>query len=328
MQKRIILWAALLVLACTGVPSTPAQVHHLAELNTEQILSLDRERTVVILPGGILEQHGPYLPSYSDGYMNERLTRQLADAVVARPGWKALVFPVIPLGAHAANIIGGQYTFPGSYTLRMSTLRSVFMDLASELGEQGFRWIFVLHLHGAPEHNRALDQAGDYFHDTYGGRMVHLAGLMSVFGALWGTRTEEQQAEEGFTVHAGLEEHSILLFLRPDRVQEPYRQAPAAKSENVAQLVERARAKEWTGYFGSPRLASAAQGAEIWKRFSDAAVGMALRILDGHDPREEPRYADLIGEAPEIEAVNRDALVHDRKRAARQAAWLRERGLE
>jgi hypothetical protein len=74
MQKRIILWAALSVLACTGVPSTPAQVHHLAELNTEQILSLDRERTVVILPGGILEQHGPYLPSYSDGYMNERLT--------------------------------------------------------------------------------------------------------------------------------------------------------------------------------------------------------------------------------------------------------------
>ena len=26
-------------------------------------------------------------------------------------------------------------------------------------------------------HNRALDEADDYFRDTYGGRTIHLAGL-------------------------------------------------------------------------------------------------------------------------------------------------------
>ena len=35
-------------------------------MNTEQIKGLDREKTVVILPDGILEEHGPYLPSFSD----------------------------------------------------------------------------------------------------------------------------------------------------------------------------------------------------------------------------------------------------------------------
>ncbi|MGH7714042.1 MAG: hypothetical protein ACREOG_22370, partial [Gemmatimonadaceae bacterium] len=45
-----------------------AQLYRLAEMNTEQIRALDRARTVIIMPGGILEQHGPYLPSYSDGY--------------------------------------------------------------------------------------------------------------------------------------------------------------------------------------------------------------------------------------------------------------------
>ena len=48
------------------------------------------------------------------------------------------------------------------------------MDLATELGEQGFRWIFVVQLHGGLAHNRVLNQAGDYFHDTYGGHMINL----------------------------------------------------------------------------------------------------------------------------------------------------------
>ncbi len=68
----------------------------------------------------------------------------------------------------------GKASFLGSYPVRASTPRSVFMDLASELGEQGFRWILVAHVHGAGLHNRVLDQASDYFHDTYGGCMAHV----------------------------------------------------------------------------------------------------------------------------------------------------------
>jgi len=59
------------------------------------------------------------------------------------------------------------------------------MDLATELGEQGLRWVFIIHGHGhgAPNHNRALDQAGDYFRETYGGHMVNLIGLLPVISA-------------------------------------------------------------------------------------------------------------------------------------------------
>ena len=110
--------------------------------------------TAVILPGGILEEHGPYLPSYSDGFVNERLADSLAGAIVARQGWKAVVFPPIPLGNSAANDIGGRFSFPGTYAVRFETLRAVFMDLGDELGAQGFRWIFVVHLHGGPNHSR------------------------------------------------------------------------------------------------------------------------------------------------------------------------------
>ena len=125
-----------------------AQIYHVKEMNTEQIKALDREKTVVLLPVGILEEHGPYLPSFSDGYIAEQRTEDLANAIVERPGWKVLIFPLIPLGTSPANILGQKYVFPGSYTVRPSTLRAVFMDLATDLGEQGFRWNFVVQSHG------------------------------------------------------------------------------------------------------------------------------------------------------------------------------------
>lgn len=130
------------------------QVLRAATMTTTDFAQLDRARTAVILPGGILEEHGPYLPSYSDGFVNERLADSLAGAIVARQGWKAVVFPPIPLGNSAANDIGGRFSFPGTYAVRFETLRAVFMDLGDELGAQGFRWIFVVHLHGGPNHSR------------------------------------------------------------------------------------------------------------------------------------------------------------------------------
>src|ERR1044071_1681973 len=93
----------LYYLTCILAPLLPPnrvfrQIYHVQEMNTEQIKALDREKTVVLLPVGILEEHGPYLPSGSDVYITDRRTSALANALVERPGWKVLVFPLIPLG--------------------------------------------------------------------------------------------------------------------------------------------------------------------------------------------------------------------------------------
>ena len=44
-----------------------AQVVRVADLNTREIRALDRDKTVVFLQGGMLEEHGPYLPAFTDG---------------------------------------------------------------------------------------------------------------------------------------------------------------------------------------------------------------------------------------------------------------------
>src|SRR5947209_6419443 len=107
---------ALLLLILLPMAAT-CQIFDVRDLNAGDIESLDRRRTVVILQGGILEEHGPFLPIYSDGWMNEFMTKQLADVLVARPGWKVLIFPVVPLGSGGANELGGKRTFPGTFAV-------------------------------------------------------------------------------------------------------------------------------------------------------------------------------------------------------------------
>ena len=124
------------------------QVFDLRRPNTAQIEALDRKRTVVLLTLGILEEHGPYMPAYTDGFAAERHARELADALAEDPGWNVVMFPPIPLGSNAANEIGERHRYTGSYTVRPATLRAVLMDLAGELGAGGFRWVFVIYPHG------------------------------------------------------------------------------------------------------------------------------------------------------------------------------------
>lgn len=306
-----------------------AQVLRVAELNTEQIRALDRAKTAVILVGGILEEHGPYLPSYTDGYLNERLASDLGDAVAARPGWTALMFPPLPLGQGGANVIGGKHAFPGSYTVRASTLRALYMDLADALGEQGFRWVFVLNAHGSPPHNHALDEAGDYFHDAHGGRMVHLFGLMAMHLCCGEPKRrfldEAGMKEDGFTVHAGAGEHAIALFLRPDLVAPAVVSAPAATATSFEGLVRLASAPGWTGYFGSPRLASAALGAQIYGAIRENVVALAFRILDGWDPSGEQRYADFMAGVPAYPALKQALDAEESRRERRQQEWVAAR---
>ncbi len=322
--------AAVIALAL-HVASASAQVYRVAEMNTEQIRALDRGKTVVLLPGGILEQHGPYLPSFSDGYVSERVTQAIAEAIVARPGWKALVFPLIPLGTGAANEIGGKYTFDGSYAVRSATLRAVFMDLATELGEGGFRKIFVVHFHLAPNQSRALDQAADDFTDTYGGQMVHLVGLMPVIESYVGTAqraTEAQRAENGFGVHADLVETSIILFLRPDLVAPGYVNALSFSGRSIGELIPAAENANWPGYLGAPRHAEADMGAVAMTSISTAMSGLALRILDGYDYRQIPRYGDVTKNDPANVRIDRRAVADEQENERKQAAWLQKKALQ
>lgn len=315
----------LLSLLLLSAPRLQAQVLHIGTLNTRQIAALDRSKTVVILQGGMLEEHGPYLPAFTDGILSARLTDALASGIAGQmPGWTVLRFPPISVGSSGSNEIGGQFSFPGTYTVRPSVLRSIFMDLAHELGEQGFRWIMVVHVHGSPLHIGAIDDAGDYFHEAYGGRMVNLWGLLPVLAG-WGKAQqalpEAIQKEDGVSLHAGLDEHSMMLYLDSSLVAPDFRTAPTVAGTNYDSSFAVARRPGWPGYLGAPRLATAEIGRQIWDGFSGATIRTAVEVLRGTDPTSYQRYITFLRKSPLYRgwitaAEQRDSLI-----AVQQQRW-------
>jgi creatinine amidohydrolase/Fe(II)-dependent formamide hydrolase-like protein len=310
--------------------TTLAKIFKLKELNTRQIESLNKSKTVVLIPGGILEEHGPYLPSFTDGYWNEKLTDTLAKAISAREGWNAIIFPTIPLGNSGANDVGMKYSFQGTYTIRFETLRNIFMDLATELGEQGFKYVFIIHGHGAPNHQRALDQASDFFNETYKGRMVNLMGLNPIMMKWFeATKTKAQENEDGFTIHAGLAETSSMLYIVPNFVDSNYKKATPFKGTNIEDLVEIAKSPKWQGYFGSERLATVKYGQEAWNSNSKLFTQYALDILDNKINLDTVRrFGDYSKESKMDVLLDSLSLKEEQRRKENQLIWLKGKGLK
>lgn len=333
-MKRLVLTAMLVLLPCADAS---AQIWRVADMNTEQIRALDKQRTVVILTGGILEQHGPHLPSFTDGYSNEWLARRIADAIVERGG-SVLMFPTIPLGHEGANEIAAKHVFPGTYSVRRTTLRAIFMDLATDLGEQGFRRILIVHGHGAPFHNVMLDQAGDFFRDTYGGRMVHIRGLLPTPEQLTKLKltppdlglSESHKREIGaMDEHAGFDETSRMMFLRRDLVSDSYRRLEPFTTDNPDEFFARARVENWPGYLSSPRLAAAEHGARLQQYRGARDTALALAILDGTlDERDIPRYANVMTGDKQVMSALVGSTKNEEEREQRQREWLKKRGIQ
>jgi hypothetical protein len=86
-----------------------------------------------------------------------------------------------------------------------------------------------------------------------------------------------------------------------------YPKGASVTGKNFENLYRLAAMKDWHGYFGSPRLASAAFGAQDFAEQSRHLNQMTLQILDGLDYRKISRFADdidprdAIGQAEELD---------------------------
>jgi creatinine amidohydrolase/Fe(II)-dependent formamide hydrolase-like protein len=303
------------------------RIRRLAELSVADIRALDRAKTVVMIPGGPFEEHGPYLPAFTDGYVSESAAFEVAKGITVKPGWRVVMFPVIPLGVGSPEDFGGRRPFSGSYTVRPATLRAVLMDLASALGDDGFRWIFIVNGHGSPSHNRALIEASDYFREVYGGTMVPLSAYRYAAverrPSLW---SDEASRENAGDVHGGADETSRILFLRPGLVHGGYRSAVPQTAPSDNDLPPLAAAPDWPGYFGSPRLANAKNGAAIVQRLTEDLTALALRVLDGFDPHDLPNRGNPGDGA--FKVLDDNLLKRSVALAERESDWLRRRNLK
>lgn len=322
-------WASISALVLAAASVLPnigsAGVRQLAEINTSDFQALDRNATIFVMPIGVIEEHGPYLPLLTDSYLVEWLAERVSNGIVRETGRDVVILPSLPIGVGAPEDFGPRKRNLGSLPLRPETKRAVLMDLVSGIGEAGFKWVFAIDVHGPFVNKRITDQASRYFEDAYGGTMVNLTGVVDPNAPAEPVQIpDEHLKENGLAVHAGLEETSWMMYVRPDLVEDGHRDAMPVTITEWNQYAQVPNEESWPGYFGSPRLAGADVGAELMETWAENTTNLALRIIDGFDHRRLKRLGQ--GDNPAIARL--DSII-DRKSdeiRKKQEQWLQANG--
>jgi creatinine amidohydrolase len=100
-----------------------------------------RKKTVVIIPLGATEQHGPHLPTQVDWRLAYEVSLRAASQM--QNGYAALVTPAIPFGMSEHHMSLG-----GTITLNYAAMAAVVGCVVRSVARHGFRQIFVMNGHG------------------------------------------------------------------------------------------------------------------------------------------------------------------------------------
>jgi len=179
----------------------------LSYLTWTQIADLpDKANTVIVLPAGSTEQHGPHLPCAVDtiiaaGVMGHALARLPASV-------PAYALAPITYGKSDEHL-----HFPGTVTLDGATLLETVTQIGESVYRMGFRKLLIVNGHGGQP--QVMEMAarelrlrhGDYVvlpHFTW--RVPHVAGQFMT------------DREKRLSMHAGHAETAILMALAPHTV--------------------------------------------------------------------------------------------------------------
>ncbi len=230
-----------------------------------------RERaanTVVVLPVGATEQHGPHLPVGTDFLTVEYLARQAAERVV--PEISLVVAPTLPYGSSPHHL-----PFGGTMSLGTQTYLSVLMDLLESLVISGFKRMFILNGHGG--NNEIIQIAA---RDTALKYDVQVAAASYWVLARAELEAVHSDPEASLPGHSGMFETSQMMALTPDLIQEPrpvredtrrfqYSVYPAYRVEQHGHW------QSFDGFTDSPSRAT----AEAGKKYLDSVVGAVANAL-------------------------------------------------
>ncbi|HEX3048266.1 MAG TPA: creatininase family protein [Bacillota bacterium] len=111
------------------------------------------QRAVVLLPLGVIEEHGPHMCLGVDTYLSIMQCKVVKEMLEKR-NRRAIIAPPFYWGINVAT--GG---FPGSFSSRKDTVKAIIYDIIESLKKSGFDYIYGINAHGDPKHCSALIEA-------------------------------------------------------------------------------------------------------------------------------------------------------------------------
>jgi creatinine amidohydrolase len=243
----------------------------MAELTLRQIEEYLEQDSMILIPTGSTEQHGPHSPLSTDVIIPTEVCRRVASRL------NALVAPAVNYGISA-----GHRGFKGVAYLTPPTFVSVIEDVAFSLAEAGFRRIVFVNGHYTNYH--PINMA-----------CMNVATRLPTGTQAWGVSYWEalppEQLAEYLSVSAGLHanigETSAVMAVRPDLVDlenavaewPDFPDFRAPPLPTILAYFETRPGSVWeafkTGVWGDPRESS----VELGEKFYDWIEEAMLKLL-------------------------------------------------
>ena len=217
--------------------------------------------SILLLPVGAVEQHGPHLPLSVDHV----IAHETASAIVAECGdqldvWQLPTISISKSNEHAWS--------PGTLYLSPDTLLAMLRDIGRSITTTGAERLVLLNGHGG--NSTHLETALRELRLEFGLKTFLMHPMIPP--AYGGPSTEN---ELGMGIHGGLDETSVFMHLRPAEVQldKAERRVPEALDKNAHVKFGGTVSFGWLsndfnpdGYIGDPTGATAEHGRQLFER--------------------------------------------------------------
>lgn len=249
----------------------------LSALRAPELPSALSKESIIVLPLGAIEQHGPHLPLNTDFVVADEVSHAAVNAVGEETqSWLLPTLPFTKSNEHAWSA--------GTMWLSASTLMAVLDDIARSVASTPAKKLLFVNGHGG---NSALTAMMN--------REIRLKWGLQTFLAHPHMPADQggssAASELGMGVHGGMDETSVMLHLRPELVDMSLavRRVPEKLADNQHVRFGGRVAFGWLsndffpeGHIGDPTGAN----AEIGKSMFDSAVsslGEALKEISRFD---------------------------------------------
>jgi len=174
-------------------------------MTVKEIREYLKEKKSVIVPVGVIEQHGYHLPLKTDALIADHIGRLVG-----------LKTGILRTPVMYQSFSGGEC--PGTINISPATMSLVISDMLTSLASQGFKNIYILLCHGGSENASALDNALKLLLRTNPAFKDIMVALMPIWKFASKDKGWKKAIKEG-DWHAGWLETSMVMALEPDKVK-------------------------------------------------------------------------------------------------------------
>lgn len=235
----------------------------------------DKANTVIVLPAGALEQHGPHLPCAVDSIVAAGV---VGKAMALLPeDVPAYALPPITYGKSDEHL-----HFPGTVTLTGELLLNTIIEIGESIYRAGFRKFLIVNAHGGQP--QPLEMAARELRLRHGDFVI-------IARSAWSVPHDESfipAKEKQLSMHAGHGETAIIMALAPDTVDMSQAAAHFPPPFPCPTLSATRPAAAWcamdfgpSGVIGDPTGATLAQGQALLQQLGEQwaqAIGEVHRM--------------------------------------------------